>query len=39
MGLKKLPAEPAEGQSTQVLADSARSPGVCRLGAGELAGL
>jgi len=39
MGLKKLPAEPAEGQSTQVWADSGRSPGVCRLGAGELAGL
>ena len=39
MGLKKLPAEPAEGQSTQVCADSGRSPGVCRLGAGELAGL
>ena len=28
MGLKKLPAEPAEGQSTQVRADSARSLGV-----------
>jgi hypothetical protein len=37
--LKRLPAEPAEGRSTQVRADSARSLGVCRLGAGELAGL
>ena len=36
MGLKKLSAEPAEGRSTQVWADSARSLGVCRLGAGEL---
>ena len=39
MGLKKLLAEPAEGRSTQVWADSARSLGVWRLGAGELAGL
>ncbi len=39
MGLKKLPTEPAEGQSTQVWADSARSPGVCRLAAAELEGL
>jgi len=39
MGLKRLSAEPAEGRSAQVWADSARSPGVWRLGAGELAGL
>ena len=39
MGLKKLPAEPAEGRSTQVWADSARNLVLWRLGAGELAGL
>gem|GEM_PF-5491727 len=39
MGLKKPPAEPAEGRSKQVWADLARNLGLWRLGAGELAGL
>ncbi len=30
MGLNKLPAEPAEGRSTQVWADTARNLGVWR---------
>ncbi len=38
-GLKKLPAEPAEGRSTRVWADSARNLGVCRLAAAGLEGL
>ena len=38
-GLKRLPAEPAVGRSTQVWADFARSLGVWRLGTGELTGL
>ena len=37
MGLKKLSAEPAEGRSTQVWADSARSPGVRASGGSGLA--
>ena len=38
MGLKRRPAEPAEGRSAQVWADSARNTGVCASAGSRLQG-